>query len=177
MAKKEKVSSAVIDFTNVKEGGGSFNKRRVPAGDYRATIVKVVDSPAKSDGAMQWLFTLQTASGGTYPYYCKHQENQYWKIRNLLVAAGLEVPKKKVNVNPERLIGREIGVSLEDTEYEGKSQSEVASVFPASEVSNENELSAVDDDEEEPKKKGKKEKKGKKKGSDDELESMPLSDV
>lgn len=176
MAKKDKVSAAILDFTNVKEGGGSFNKRRVPAGDYRATVTKVVDAPAKSDGVMQWLFTFQTASGGTYPYYCKHQENQLWKIRNLLVAAGLEVPKKKVNVNPEKLVGREIGISLEDDEYDGKAQSTVASVFPASEVSSENELEAADEAEETPKKKEK--KKGKKsKGDDDELESMPLSDV
>lgn len=131
----EKRSTAIaLDFTNVKDGGGSFNKKRQPEGDYKAKIVKVEDAPAKSDGVMQWLFTIEAGDGGKYPYYCKHVENQLWKIRNLFTAAGISIPKKRVNVDPNKVVGKIIGVTLEDDEYEGKLQSNIAATFPASEL-------------------------------------------
>jgi len=130
----KKSSSVALDFTNVKEGGGSFNKKRQPEGDYRAKVVKVEDAPAKSDGVMQWLFTIEAGDGGKYPYYCKHVENQLWKIRNLFTAAGISIPKKRVNVDPNKVVGKVIGVTLEDDEYEGKLQSNIAATFPASEL-------------------------------------------
>ena len=132
----EQASVGVIDFTNVKDGGGAFNKKRQPEGDYKAKITRVVDAPSKKDNTPQWLFTIQVGSG-TYPYYCKHEENQYWKIRNLLVAAGMNVPKKKVKVDPNKLVGKFIAVTLEDDEYEGKAQSNVAATFPLSELDDE----------------------------------------
>lgn len=128
-------SEGVLDFTNVKEGGGSFNKKRQPEGDYAAKITAVADAPAKGDGVMQWMFTIHVGAG-TYPYYCKHQENQLWKIRNLLVAAGMNVPKKRIKVDPNKLVGKSIAVTLEDGEYEGKAQSEIAATFPLSELNN-----------------------------------------
>lgn len=139
----DKGTSAALDFTNVKEGGGSFNKKRQPEGDYKAKVTKVVDAPSKKDNIMQWLFTIEVGSG-SYPYYCKHQENQLWKIRNLLVAAGIQVPKKKVKVDPNMVVGKTIAVTLEDDEYDGKMQSNIAAIFPASELSGD-----VDDEDEE----------------------------
>lgn len=129
----DQATAAAIDFTNVKEGGGSFNKKRQPEGDYKAKVTKVVDAPSKKDNTAQWLFTIQVGAG-TYPYYCKHEENQYWKIRNLLVAAGLTVPKKKVKVDPNKIVGKTIAVTLEDDEYDGKAQSNIAATFPLSEL-------------------------------------------
>jgi hypothetical protein len=149
----DQATAAAIDFTNVKDGGGAFNKKRQPEGDYKAKVTKVVDSPSKKDQTMQWLFTIQVGSG-TYPYYCKHEENQYWKIRNLLVAAGLTVPKKKVKVDPNKIVGKMIAVTLEDDEYDGKAQSNIAATFPLSElddddVPDEDEDEVEDDDEDE----------------------------
>lgn len=149
----DQATAAAIDFTNVKDGGGSFNKKRQPEGDYKAKVTKVVDAPSKKDNTPQWLFTIQVGSG-TYPYYCKHEENQYWKIRNLLVAAGLTVPKKKVKVDPNKIVGKMIAVTLEDDEYDGKTQSNIAATFPLSElddddVPDEDEDDVEEDDEDE----------------------------
>lgn len=148
------VQKAILDFTNVKDGG-NFSKKRMPAGDYLAKITKVEDSPAK-DGTPMWLFTIQLKStpSATYPYYCKLQENQLWKVRNLLVAAGLNVPKKKVSVDPTRLVGKTVAVSLDDTEYNDKEQSEVGSVFSPSDLDDsveetDDEPETDDEDEEE----------------------------
>lgn len=151
MAAKE----AVVDFTNVKDGGGSFNKKRQPAGDYKAKVIKVEDAVSKKDNIGQWLFTITAGDGGSYPYYCKHVENQYWKIRNLLIAAGIAVPKKKVKVNPNILVGKTIAVTLEDDEYDGKLQSNIAATFPISELGDQADDEDAsddsdDDDDEEP---------------------------
>lgn len=146
-----KATKTALDFTNVKEGG-TFNKKRQPEGDYKAKVTKVQDSPSKKDDVMQWLFTIEVGTG-TYPYYCKHQENQLWKIRNLLVAAGINVPKKRVNVDPNTIVGKTIAVTLEDDEYEGKQQSNIGAIFPVSELDgsdddDEDETEEVDDAEE-----------------------------
>lgn len=189
--------AAALDFTNVKEGGGSFNKKRMPEGDYKAKVTKVADAPSKKDGIMQWLFTIDVEGGGTYPYYCKHQENQLWKIRNLLVAAGISVPKKRVKVDPNKVVGKTIGVTLEDDEYDGKAQSNIAAVFPASELNGDDDdldddveedevEEEVDDteeaDEEEDEEPAPKKKKAKpapveEEDDEDELEEIDIEDV
>lgn len=124
-----------VDFSTVPEGG-NFRTPRVPAGEYRAKIMKVEDAPAKSDGVAQWLFTIKLVKkpAGLYPYYIKLQANQFWKVRNLLVAAGKAVPNKRVKVNPDIVVGKEIGVVMEDDTYDGKAKSVIANVLPLSEI-------------------------------------------
>jgi len=126
-------TAKVIDLTNVKDGG-NFNKKRMPEGDYPARITKVEDAKSSGDEGFMWLFTIAVDKGGTYPYYCKLQENQLWKVRNLCIAAGMNVPKKKLKLDPEKLVGKRIAVTLEDDEYEGKKQSVVQATFPLSEL-------------------------------------------
>lgn len=142
-------TSRNVDFSSVKDGG-NFNKRRIPAGDYLATITKIEDAEAK-DGIFQYLVSLKIDSrpSSVFPYYCKLQENQLWKLRNLMIAAGLAVPKKKVKVDPNRLVNRKVGVTVEDDEYDGKEQSTIAGVFPAAELADGGQLDSpaeVDDD-------------------------------
>lgn len=170
-------SKMTVDFTNVKERS-EFNKKRQPEGDYKGKIVKVEDVKAKDD-TPQWLYTIEVGKG-VYPYYCKHQENQFWKIRNLLIAAGKNVPKKRINVDPNSIVGREIGVTLEDAEYEGRPQSDIAAVLPLSELDaddlddeDEDGISDADDDDDEPAP-----PKGKKKpqpADDDEDDDEPVA--
>ena len=141
MATATQATGQIVDFSNVKDGGGSFNKKRMPEGDYLAKITLCVDSPTKETKEAQWLYTLEIQSNSQkFPYYCKLVENQLWKLRNLFLAAGIQVPKKKVKVDPNKIVGKMIGVTLEDDEYDGKAQSNIAAVFPASD------LTAGDDD-------------------------------
>lgn len=142
------VSAKTVDFSGVKDGG-SFNRNRIPAGDYIATIIKVEDAEAKSDQTFQYLFSIKIDKhpSRVIPYYCKLTENQLWKLRNLLIAAGKTVPKKKMKLDPGSIVGKKIGVTIEDDEYEGREQSQISGVFPASELVDGN---LVDDDNEEP---------------------------
>lgn len=148
--KKETITTQIVDFTNVREGGATFNKKRVPAGDYLAKVTKVQDAPAK-DLVHQWLYTVELQQVHTdrkFPYYCKLQDNQLWKLRNLFLAAGITVPKKKVKVDPAKIVNKLVGVTLEDDEYDGKLQSNIAAVFPASELED-TEADDTDEDTEE----------------------------
>lgn len=206
----EKASAKIIDMTNVKEGGARFNKKRVPEGDYLARVVKVEDAEVKrgeNKGDFQWLFTISLDKYPTakYPYYCKLEENQLWKIRNLLIAAGINVPKKKLKLDPEKVVGKLIAVTMEDDEYEGKMQSTMAAIFPPSELEGgaDDDVDDEEEDEEEdeepaPKVKTKKKapepepdededeeeeeapapkKKKKRKVTDEELEELDIDDL
>lgn len=137
----------VLDFTNVKDSSG-INPKHRPAGDYRVKITKVTEGDS-SKGNPQWVFVMTPADmqSAAYPYYCGLTAEQMWKIRNLLIAAGIDVPKKKVNVDPNKLVGREIGVTLDDDEYEGKLKSVITAVFPAEDLDDDDTPAADDVDE------------------------------
>lgn len=140
------MAKRTIDFTDVKDSSG-INPKHMPEGDYLLKIIKI-DETFKDEVPM-WNFHMQLedSRSAVYPYYCKLQENQLWKLRNLLIAAGFPVPKKRMAVDPEKLIGKLIGATLEDDEYEGKLKSVVAAVFPASELTD-TDTDDVDDDDE-----------------------------
>ena len=124
----------VVDFTNVKEQG-NFNPRRKKEGDYYARITSVDDHTSKSDNE-GWVFTI-TVDGdarASYPYYCGSDEKQAWKIRGLFVAAGVAVPKKRLKIDPNKLVGKAIGISLEDDEYEGRPKSTIAGTVPTADL-------------------------------------------
>lgn len=123
----------VLDFSQVKDQSG-FSPKHKPAGEYLATIVSFDDTKSKSGNEM-WVFgvALKKDRKAVYPQYCLLGADQLWKLRNLMLAAGISVPKKKLKVDGNRLVGRDIGVCLEDDEYEGKLKSVITSVFPASE--------------------------------------------
>lgn len=124
----------VIDFTNVKDRG-QFNPKHKAPGDYAAKVVKVEETKSSAGNDM-WVFTV-TIDGdaqGSYPYRTLFEENQLWKIRNLFVAAGMNVPKKRINVDPAKIVGKAIAVTLEDDEYEGKLKSVIDAVFPVSDL-------------------------------------------
>jgi hypothetical protein len=146
----EKATAAVLDFTDTKDRNESgVNKKRVPAGDYLATVTRVEDRPTKETKEAQWMYviSLDSIRGTGYPYYCKLQANQLWKVRNLFLAGGLTIPKKKVKLDPNRVVGKKVAVTMEDDEYDGKLQSVIAEIFPPSEL--EDTVDSTDEDEEE----------------------------
>lgn len=126
-----------VDFSGVQDRS-PVNPKHVPSGDYLATIVSVTESESNA-GNEQWVFVLALVNnrkGGTYPYYCQLDDN-LWKLRNLIMATGSDVPKKKVNVDPNKYTKKEMGITLEDDEYEGRMKSVITNVFPAEDVEEE----------------------------------------
>jgi hypothetical protein len=138
MAENDKAgpaSAQILDFTNVKDRG-SYNPKHKPAGDYKARVIKVEQTNSQSSGNPMWVFAIQLDddASAVYPLRCVLNESNIWKVRNLLVAAGMTVPKKRVKVDPNKVIGKTIGVTLEDDEYEGRLKSVVQATFPASDL-------------------------------------------
>lgn len=124
------MAKRVLDFTNVKDQG-QFNPRRLPEGVYAARITLLTESVAKTSGNDMWTYTVQLRDHPScvYPYRCTLNAEALWKVRNLFVACGIDIPKKRLNVDPERPVGKEVAVELEDDEYEGRPKSNVLNVF------------------------------------------------
>lgn len=123
-----------LDFSNVSEGS-TFSPRRLPEGTYFATLAKVESKTSKAGNPML-VYTIIPVEHPTavYPYYVLLDEKQLWKFRALLLAAGKEVPKRKVTVDPESIVGKQVMIELEDDEWEGREKSTIAGVFkPAAE--------------------------------------------
>ena len=123
------MSKITIDFSNVTEGS-TFSPRRLPEGSYLANIVKV-ESKNSGAGNPMLVYTFIPVEHPTavYPYYIVLDEKLLWKLRALLLAAGKDVPKRKVTVDPESIVGKQIMIDLEDSEWEGREKSVVAGVF------------------------------------------------
>lgn len=140
------VTKRTLDMGKAGDGG-SFNKKRIPAGTYRGKIVKVEDHTTKA-GDDSWLFTITPDSypNRKFPHYCGFTENQLWKIRQLFTAAGFNVKKAKMAVDPTKVVGRAIGFEVDDDEYDGKEQSTIVDIFPVSELGDD-EITADPDDE------------------------------
>lgn len=179
MAKK--VAARTLDFSNVKDSSG-INPKHVEDGEYLAKCIEVRDDPAK-DGEAMWLFVFKLVDGGagTYPYYCKLVDNQLWKLRNLFIAAGVDLPKRAVKIDPNKILNKEVGLLLETEEYEGKEKSVIDGIIPKTELAEyagtevEDDDDEDEDDEEEapaPKKRGRP-KKVVEEDEDDEEEEEP----
>lgn len=130
------VKARTLDFSGVKDGGGSFRPRRRPEGDYYGHIVAVADHESK-EGNEGWVFTIKVDGDAraSYAYYVNFEKNQLWKSRNLCIAAGIKVPSAKVKLDPTKLVGKAIGLALVDDEYEGRVKSAIDAVFPLDELS------------------------------------------
>lgn len=198
-------TAKTVDMSGVKERG-NFSPKQVAEGDYAAKVTKVEDTKTKDTEEFMYLFTikLDKFSQNSYPYYCKLTENQLWKLRNIMVAGGINVPKKRMKLDPNKVVGKSVGVTMEDDEHEGKMKSQIAAIFPIAELADGPEIEDADDDEafdadsavpatddvdddegeaeaeEKPKKKkdkGGKKKSKKKKDEEGELEELDISDV
>ena len=123
------MAKITLDFSNVAEGS-TFSPRRLPEGAYLATIAKVESKNSKAGNPML-VYAMIPVEHPTavYPYYVLLDEKQLWKFRALLLAAGKEVPKRKVTVDPESIVGRQVMIDLEDSEWEGREKSTIAGVF------------------------------------------------
>lgn len=125
-----------VDFTGVQDSSG-INPKNVPEGDYKATIKKVDLVAKKSDpNAKQLLFVIGIEGNATasYPYYCGFEPNVLWKLRNLMIATGVKAPKKAFSFDAEKLVGKDLGVTLIDDEYDGKMKSVIDACFPVTEI-------------------------------------------
>lgn len=167
MAKGKGAKAKALDFSNVKDRAAISPTHR-PEGDYLGKVISVQDITMGAEKRDAWLYIIKVGAG-TYAYRCGFNDNELWKIRNLFVAAGVPVPKKRQTIDPNKPVNHDVGITLQDHEYEDKLSSEIAAVFPPTEldghdgepVGDDEEGEDVEPDEEPEPKKAKKGKKGK----------------
>ena len=147
-----------IDFTKTEERSG-WNTRQIPEGLYKAKVAAVQETEAQDGTAMLvYAFVPEDSrfKSRRFPYYCKLQQNQLWKLRDLLVAAGETVPKRAVQIDPEKIVGKSVAIEVEDDSYNGNVRSSVNGVYGIdildedavdSEVEADEEYKDYDDDE------------------------------
>jgi hypothetical protein len=120
MAKKIK-----LDFSKVEERSG-WNTKGIPEGVHKMRVADVQETEA-GDGTPMLVYSLIPADPRyktrNFPFYCKLQQNQLWKLRDLIVAAGGTVPKKLGLVDPNGPVGKFIAAEVSDEtgQYAGRS--------------------------------------------------------
>lgn len=125
------VKKIKLDFSKVEERAG-WNTKQMPEGLYKAKIASVEETEAQ-DGTAMLVFALVPADdrykARRFPHYCKLQQNQLWKLRDLFVAAGVPVPKKAVTLDPNQVVGKYIAIEIGDGTGQYADRSEVNGTY------------------------------------------------
>lgn len=134
-----------VDFGSMKEGSGST---RVPEDDY-VVVIKSAKATTFQSGNSGIEMDLEIAEGKHKGKVVRDRivftPKTLWRLRDLLEAIGIEVPRRVVNLPLKKLMGQELGVTLVDGEpYNNRIKSEVADYLDA-----ETARGAEDDDEDE----------------------------
>lgn len=110
------------EFTGDEDQGTGFDP--IDSGRYTATVFEVTREVGKSSGKpyLKWCFSIaegQPFAGRRLWDNTSLSDNAKWRLVSLLKALGVDVPKGRLKINPNDLLGREIilNVGLEDDEY------------------------------------------------------------
>lgn len=165
MAKKKKKEETVtkkkgkrivnVDFSGVEQER-SKRFKRIPEGDYPAKITKWTkgykDDDKSNPPYYRWQFQLLEGKHKGTPvsgFITSLKPDALFNLRNLILSAtGKNVAGKSVKFDPDSLIGKKVGVTVEDDEYEKKVRSRVADVIPISELEEDDEDEDEDEDDE-----------------------------
>lgn len=120
-----------LDFSKTEERSG-WNTRHIEEGLYKMKVAGVQETEAQDGTAMLVYSLVPTDSrykSRNFPYYCKLQQNQLWKLRDLLVAAGQTVPKKALAIDPSVVVGKSVAAEVADDSYQGQVRSQVQGTY------------------------------------------------
>lgn len=181
MAKQKKDKGAknatTVDFTNMKEGEGGQWVKRVPEGVFFPFTIKSIKREESSNGNPMLTIIFIGKEGKVRGRQTRDRfvliPSSLWKLRQLLEAMSIEVPKKKVSIPHDKLLNGEVGISFLDDEYESKVTSKPDEYCPIEDADG-SEAGASSGKEEKASKKG---KKGKKSKSEDSLEDLDLESI
>lgn len=121
-----------LDFTNVNDNG-DFKKVDKP-GTYNVKISKVEAKKSQAGKPyLNWEFTVidEEFKGSKLWFVTSLQPQALFNLRNLLVAAGLDVPKSVVSIDLDTVIGRIVAVKVEMETYNGEQRARVKSIIKA----------------------------------------------
>ena len=147
MARERASKKMRIDFSGVPEERRQRG-RHIPPGEYVGKITswkkKYKDDDKSNVPYLQWV--IQVAEGkykGT-PLYenTSLKKDALFNLRNLIYAATdgkKNVAGRTVDFDPDAIVGKKIGVIVEDNEYNNQIRSQIADVRPMSEMEDDDE--------------------------------------
>lgn len=160
MAKRRKKSSAgsdvvVAEFGHKDAKGGGSRNPRVPEGDYLCKILSAEKKEAKESGNQMIVWKLKIIEG---KYKGKEMTARtvliptaLFMLRHLLEALGVDVPEKTTKIKYSKYVGRKIGITVEDGEFNNKPTSDVNDFIDPDMIGadeDEDDLDDEDDDDE-----------------------------
>ena len=110
------------EFTGNEDEGSSFNP--IDSGRYRATVFEISREVGKNSGKpyLKWCFQIcecEPFAGRRLWDNTSLSDNAKWRLVQVLKACGIDVPKGRLQLNPNDLLGKELilTVGLEPDEY------------------------------------------------------------
>jgi hypothetical protein len=174
-AKGGKSKSISVDFSTEEAGGGGAWIKRVPEGVFFPFTIQSIKAEESSNGNDMLTMTFKGNEGKVRNKQTRDRfvllPTTLFKLRQLLEAVGETVPKKKINVPHDKLIGKQVGISFLDDEYNDKITSKPDEYCPVEECDHDSAAKSSSDSGGK-KSKGKKGKKGK-----DSLEDLDLENI
>lgn len=112
-----------IDFSQVEDS------KSVAPGRHIARVKEVTQGEGQSYPYLRWnLQIVEGRSKGLHiSYFTSLSPRALFKLRELLVALGVNVPKSAVSIDPNKLVGRTLGIEVEHKA--GEEYPEVKKVF------------------------------------------------
>lgn len=110
------------EFTGNEDEGSGFNP--IDSGRYRATVFEISREVGKNSGKpyLKWCFQIcegEPFAGRRLWDNTSLSDNAKWRLVQVLKACGIDVPKGRLQLNPNDLLGKELilTVGLEPDEY------------------------------------------------------------
>jgi hypothetical protein len=122
--KKKRSGSVSVNMDDVESGG-----RTMPDGIAHAQVISA-ELGESSSGNEMFTVKLAVTRGRLKATVYDHlvtTPNALWKLRSLLEAAGVEIPKGDMDINEDDLVDLEFDVEIVNEEYEGKDRPKVNS--------------------------------------------------
>lgn len=157
--KKKKGNVISVNFEGVK----AF--KTIAEGQYKLKITSAERGTTDNDNEkIDWEFEVANgpSAGSKLWTTTTLTDKSLWKLRELLEAAGQEVPDDEMDIDLDDLVGCELGAVVFHEEYEGKNRAKISDFISVDEVDGE-----ADEEEE------KSSKKSSKKKDEEEDEEVP----
>lgn len=183
MAKSDKSKKETIDFSGVPEDIRR-GATHIAEGDYLGKVVKVEkrwkDDDRSNVPYFQWMIQVNEgpAKGSQIRFTTSLQPDALFNLRNLIFAAtGKNVAGKKMAFDPQKLIGKVVGITVADNEYKDKQDksrisSAIVGVMPKDEIEEGEEEEEEDEDEDVEEEEDEEEEE-----EDEELEEVDLDEI
>jgi len=124
------------DFTNVSEGGGFL-----PEGSYICKVTKAELKQGQKGKYINWELTVGVGDQkGSKAYYITSLSvKALFKLREFMIACGLDVPKKVIDIDTDQILGKVVGINMVAGTYvnkegETKNKTEVQDIYEVTKV-------------------------------------------